>query len=82
MATQTAARGAKGAATDALYLWQAQDRKGQAMRGQLRAVSEAAAKEQLRKQGMRAITLKNKAPAGAPPSSPKKSRSLPANSPP
>ncbi len=58
MATQTAARGAKGAATDALYLWQAQDRKGQAMRGQLRAVSEAAAKEQLRKQGMRAITLK------------------------
>ena len=58
MATPTAARGAKGAATDALYLWQAQDRKGQAMRGQLRAVSEAAAKEQLRKQGMRAITLK------------------------
>lgn len=58
MATPTAARGAKGAAIDALYLWQAQDRKGQAMRGQLRAVSEAAAKEQLRKQGMRAITLK------------------------
>lgn len=58
MATTTAARGAKGAAADALYLWQAQDRKGQAIRGQLRAVSEAAAKEQLRKQGMRAITLK------------------------
>jgi type IV pilus assembly protein PilC len=58
MATQTAARGAKGATTDALYLWQAQDRKGQALRGQLRAISEAAAKEQLRKQGMRAITLK------------------------
>jgi type IV pilus assembly protein PilC len=58
MATQTAARGAKGATTDALYLWQAQDRKGQVLRGQLRAISEAAAKEQLRKQGMRAITLK------------------------
>jgi len=58
MATTTAARGAKGVATDALYLWQAQDRKGQSLRGQLRAVSEAAAKEQLRKQGMRAITLK------------------------
>ena len=58
MATQIAARGAKGATTDALYLWQAQDRKGQALRGQLRAISEAAAKEQLRKQGMRAITLK------------------------
>ena len=58
MATTTAARGAKGVATDALYLWQAQDRKGQSLRGQLRAVSEAATKEQLRKQGMRAITLK------------------------
>jgi len=58
MATTTAARGAKGVATDALYLWQAQDRKGQSLRGQLRAVSETAAKEQLRKQGMRAITLK------------------------
>ena len=58
MATQTAARGAKAPVNDALYLWQAQDRKGQALRGQLRAVSETAAKAQLRKQGMRAITLK------------------------
>jgi len=58
MATQTATRGAKASVNDALYLWQAQDRKGQALRGQLRAVSETAAKAQLRKQGMRAITLK------------------------
>lgn len=58
MATQTAARGAKAPVNDSLYLWQAQDRKGQALRGQLRAVSETAAKAQLRKQGMRAITLK------------------------
>ena len=34
MATQTAARGAKAPVNDALYLWQAQDRKGQALRGQ------------------------------------------------
>lgn len=53
MATQKAPGRAKAAAADALFKWKGVDRKGQPMQGELRATSEAAAREALRKQGIR-----------------------------
>ena len=53
MATQKAPSSARAAASDALFKWKGMDRKGQPMQGELRATSEAAAREALRKQGIR-----------------------------
>lgn len=53
MATQKSAGSAKAAAVDAVFKWKGVDRKGQPMQGELRASSETAAREALRKQGIR-----------------------------
>ena len=48
MAIQKSAGSAKKAAVDAVFKWKGVDRKGQPMQGELRATSEAAAREFLR----------------------------------
>ena len=53
MAIQKSAGSAKKAAVDAVFKWKGVDRKGQPMQGELRATSEAAVREALRKQGIR-----------------------------
>lgn len=53
MATQTAPSRAKASAADAVFKWKGVDRKGQPMKGELRAASEVAAREALRRQGIR-----------------------------
>jgi type IV pilus assembly protein PilC len=53
MATQTAPSRAKASAADAVFKWKGVDRKGQPMKGELRATSEVAAREALRRQGIR-----------------------------
>jgi type IV pilus assembly protein PilC len=53
MATQKSGSSAKTAAADAVFRWKGVDRKGQPMQGELRATSEVAAREALRKQGIR-----------------------------
>lgn len=53
MATPNMRSGAKTPPADATFNWKGVDRKGQAMRGALRAPNETAAREALRKQGIR-----------------------------
>ena len=58
MATQTMRASRKASAQDAQFNWKGVDRKGQAMQGQLRAASAVAARESLRKQGIRPTAVK------------------------
>lgn len=53
MATQKMAGSPMAAGKDAVFKWKGVDRKGQPMQGELRAQSEAAAREALRRQGVR-----------------------------
>ena len=53
MATQTMRPSRKHSASGGVFNWKGVDRKGQAMQGQLRAASAIAAREALRKQGIR-----------------------------
>ena len=53
MATQIMQPSRKNNASDGVFNWKGVDRKGQAMQGQLRAASAIAAREALRKQGIR-----------------------------
>jgi len=53
MATQKTPSRANASAADAVFKWKGVDRKGQPMKGELRATSEAAAREALRRQGVR-----------------------------
>ncbi len=57
MANHHGATGAKFAAADVVFHWKGVDRKGLAMQGELRATSKAAARQALRKQGIRVSTL-------------------------
>lgn len=57
MANHHGATGAKSAAADVVFHWKGVDRKGLAMQGELRATSKAAARQALRKQGIRVSTL-------------------------
>jgi type IV pilus assembly protein PilC len=53
MATQTMRPSRKDSANGGVFNWKGVDRKGQTMQGQLRAASAIAAREALRKQGIR-----------------------------
>jgi len=53
MATQRAPSRVRTTAQDAVFKWKGMDRKGQPMKGELRATSEVAAREALRRQGIR-----------------------------
>jgi type IV pilus assembly protein PilC len=57
MAAQKKINGTKPATVDSVFKWKGLDRKGQPMQGELRASSEAAAREALRKQGIRPSTV-------------------------
>ena len=57
MAIQNAPGAAKSATTLAVFKWEGLDPNGQAMRGELRARSNAAARAVLRKQGIRPSTV-------------------------
>jgi type IV pilus assembly protein PilC len=57
MATQTMRPSRKDSANGGVFNWKGVDRKGQTMQGQLRAASAIAAREALRKQGIRPTTV-------------------------